>query len=129
MKRCWVTLNEADKNGTRDLAVFDDTCGNLIQIAQNREILLGRSNGVAKNNLQRTFFMEQRKPCRSGVIRTREAAAVALSLPVGAGCCQTTEPASAATLAARLGIARQKVNYHLHFEDHQLDAGGRKRWG
>jgi len=41
------------------------------------------------------------------------------------------EPASAATLAARLGIARQKVNYHLRaLEAHGLaTVAGKRRWG
>src|SRR5271154_2418165 len=34
-------------------------------------------------------------------------------------------PASAATLATRLGLARQKVNYHLH----RLEAHGLERLG
>ena len=40
-------------------------------------------------------------------------------------------PASAATLAARLGIARQKVNYHLRaLESHQLvRVAETRRWG
>ncbi|VEG51286.1 Helix-turn-helix domain [Mycolicibacterium aurum] len=41
------------------------------------------------------------------------------------------EPASAATLAARVGITRQKVNYHLRaLEQHRLvEAAGERRWG
>lgn len=41
------------------------------------------------------------------------------------------EPASAATLADRLGLPRQKVNYHLRtLEAHGLvRVAGRKRWG
>ena len=44
---------------------------------------------------------------------------------------ELSEPASAATLAARLGIARQKVNYHLRaLEDHHLvAAAGERQWG
>src|ERR687893_1638295 len=40
-------------------------------------------------------------------------------------------PASAATLAARLGIARQKVNYHLRtLESHKLvRVAGQRQWG
>src|SRR5687768_12074570 len=40
-------------------------------------------------------------------------------------------PASAAGLAARVGIARQKVNYHLRaLEAHKLvQAVGERRWG
>ena len=41
------------------------------------------------------------------------------------------EPASAATLAARVGLPRQKVNYHLRtLEAHGLvRVAGRKKWG
>jgi DNA-binding transcriptional ArsR family regulator len=41
------------------------------------------------------------------------------------------EPASAAALAARLGVSRQKVNYHLRkLEDHGLvEAAGERQWG
>jgi DNA-binding transcriptional ArsR family regulator len=44
---------------------------------------------------------------------------------------ELTEPASAATLASRVGIARQKVNYHLRaLEDHKLVAvAGERQWG
>ena len=44
---------------------------------------------------------------------------------------ELTEPASAAALASRVGIARQKVNYHLRaLEDHQLvTEAGQRRWG
>jgi DNA-binding transcriptional ArsR family regulator len=44
---------------------------------------------------------------------------------------ELSEPASAATLAARLGIARQKVNYHLRaLEAHRLVRVVEKRqWG
>jgi DNA-binding transcriptional ArsR family regulator len=41
------------------------------------------------------------------------------------------EPASAASLAARMGLPRQKVNYHLRaLESHGLvTVAGRRRWG
>lgn len=41
------------------------------------------------------------------------------------------EPASAATLAARIGLPRQKVNYHLRtLEAHKLvSKAGQRRWG
>src|SRR4029453_3800258 len=41
------------------------------------------------------------------------------------------EPAPAATLATRAGIARQKVNYHVRaLEAHQLvREAGRRQWG
>jgi DNA-binding transcriptional ArsR family regulator len=44
---------------------------------------------------------------------------------------ELAEPASAATLAARLGIARQKVNYHLRaLESHGLvRMAEERRWG
>ena len=44
---------------------------------------------------------------------------------------ELAEPASAATLAARLGIARQKINYHLRaLESHDLVRVAEKRqWG
>jgi DNA-binding transcriptional ArsR family regulator len=44
---------------------------------------------------------------------------------------ELTEPASAATLATRVGISRQKVNYHLRaLEDHNLVAvAGERQWG
>src|SRR5262249_19108729 len=44
---------------------------------------------------------------------------------------ELAEPASAATLATRLGLARQKVNYHLRaLEAHGLvRMAGERRWG
>jgi hypothetical protein len=44
---------------------------------------------------------------------------------------ELTEPASAAALAGRLGIARQKINYHLRaLEAHALvKVAGERRWG
>jgi DNA-binding transcriptional ArsR family regulator len=44
---------------------------------------------------------------------------------------ELSEPASAATLATRLGIARQKVNYHLHaLEAHGLvRVADKRQWG
>src|ERR671918_2132281 len=44
---------------------------------------------------------------------------------------ELAEPASAATLAARLGLARQKVNYHLRaLETHGLvRLAEKRRWG
>jgi DNA-binding transcriptional ArsR family regulator len=44
---------------------------------------------------------------------------------------ELAEPASAATLATRLGLARQKVNYHLRsLEDHGLvHIAEERRWG
>lgn len=44
---------------------------------------------------------------------------------------ELSTPASAATLAARVGLARQKVNYHLRtLEDHKLvEPVEERRWG
>ncbi|MCI0375984.1 MAG: helix-turn-helix domain-containing protein [Gemmataceae bacterium] len=44
---------------------------------------------------------------------------------------ELAKPASAATLAGRLGLARQKINYHLHtLEEHGLVRLAEKRqWG
>jgi hypothetical protein len=44
---------------------------------------------------------------------------------------ELAKPASAATLAARLGIARQKVNYHLRaLETHKLvQVASTRKWG
>ncbi|WP_395307299.1 helix-turn-helix domain-containing protein [Mycobacterium sp. AMU20-3851] len=44
---------------------------------------------------------------------------------------ELSEPASAATLAARVGLSRQKVNYHLRaLERHQLvRVAEERRWG
>ena len=43
---------------------------------------------------------------------------------------ELAEPASAATLATRVGIARQKVNYHVRaLEAHQLvRQAGERQW-
>ena len=65
------------------------------------------------------------------VIDDPAAAVVALD-PVRARLlAELAEPASAAALAARLGLARQKVNYHLRtLEAHGLvRAAGERRWG
>ena len=44
---------------------------------------------------------------------------------------QLSEPASAATLAARLGIPRQKINYHLRTleEHHLVEIAKSRQWG
>jgi DNA-binding transcriptional ArsR family regulator len=65
------------------------------------------------------------------VIEDPAAATVALD-PVRARLlAELAEPASAAALAARVGLARQKVNYHLRtLEAHGLvEAAGERRWG
>src|SRR3954453_2290947 len=65
------------------------------------------------------------------VIDDPAAATVALEPVRSRLLAELAEPASAATLAARLGIARQKVNYHLRtLEAHQLvQPSGERRWG
>jgi DNA-binding transcriptional ArsR family regulator len=65
------------------------------------------------------------------VIEDPAAAAVALD-PIRARLlAELAEPASAAALAARVGLARQKVNYHLRtLEAHGLvEPAGERRWG
>lgn len=60
------------------------------------------------------------------------AAAVSALDPIrGRLLAELAEPASAAALAARLGIARQKVNYHLRAleEHHLVTVAGERRWG
>jgi DNA-binding transcriptional ArsR family regulator len=65
------------------------------------------------------------------VIHDPAAAAVALEPVRSRLLSELAEPASAATLAARLGIGRQKVNYHLRaLESHRLVRVAEKRqWG
>ena len=59
------------------------------------------------------------------------AAAVALDPVRSRLLSELAEPASAATLANRLGIPRQKVNYHLRaLESHDLvREAGKRQWG
>src|SRR3954462_9854119 len=65
------------------------------------------------------------------VIEDPAAAAVALEPVRSRLLSELVEPASAAALAARLGIARQKINYHLRaLEAHGLVKGADTRqWG
>jgi DNA-binding transcriptional ArsR family regulator len=66
-----------------------------------------------------------------GVIDDPVAATVALDPVRSRLLSELREPASAATLAARVGLPRQKVNYHLRtLESHGLvRLAGEKRWG
>ncbi|MCZ0727745.1 ArsR/SmtB family transcription factor [Mycolicibacterium iranicum] len=65
------------------------------------------------------------------VIADPAAAVSALDPTRGRLLAELAEPASAATLASRVGITRQKVNYHLRaLEQHGLvAAAGERRWG
>src|SRR5882724_6982976 len=65
------------------------------------------------------------------VIDDPAAAAVALEPVRSRLLSELAQPASAATLAARLGIGRQKVNYHLRaLETHRLvQVAEKRRWG
>ncbi|MEX2120438.1 MAG: helix-turn-helix domain-containing protein [Pirellulales bacterium] len=65
------------------------------------------------------------------VIENPAAATVALEPVRSRLLSELAEPASAATLAARLGLARQKVNYHLRaLESHGLvRIAEKRRWG
>ncbi len=66
-----------------------------------------------------------------GVIDDPAAAIVALEPIRSRLLAELAEPASAATLATRVGIARQKVNYHVRaLEAHQLvRQAAERRWG
>ena len=65
------------------------------------------------------------------VIDDPAAAAVALEPARSRLLAELSKPASAATLAARLGITRQKINYHLRtLEAHHLvEVAETRRWG
>lgn len=65
------------------------------------------------------------------VIEDPSAATVALEPVRSRLLSELAEPASAATLAARLGIARQKATYHLKaLESHRLvKESGQRKWG
>jgi len=65
------------------------------------------------------------------VIDDPAAAAVALDPVRSRLLSELAEPASAATLANRLGIPRQKINYHLRaLESHDLvRVAGKRQWG
>jgi DNA-binding transcriptional ArsR family regulator len=65
------------------------------------------------------------------VIEDPAAAAVALEPVRSRLLAELAEPASAAALATRVGMARQKVNYHLRaLEAHGLvRVAGQRRWG
>lgn len=65
------------------------------------------------------------------VITDPAAAAVALEPIRSRLLAELAEPASAATLAARVGLARQKVNYHLRtLEAHKLvEVAEERQWG
>jgi hypothetical protein len=66
-----------------------------------------------------------------GIIDDPAAAVIALEPIRSRLLAELAEPASAATLATRVGMARQKVNYHLRaLEAHQLvREAGTRRWG
>ena len=65
------------------------------------------------------------------VIEEPGAAAVALDPKRARLLSEMAEPVSAATLAARVGLPRQKVNYHLRtLEKHGLvEIAGERKWG
>jgi DNA-binding transcriptional ArsR family regulator len=65
------------------------------------------------------------------VIEDPAAASVALEPVRSRLLAELAEPASAATLAARVGLARQKVNYHLNaLEAHGLvEPAHERKWG
>lgn len=65
------------------------------------------------------------------VIESPEAAASALDPIKSRLLSELAEPASAACLAARVGLTRQKVNYHLRaLEEHKLvEPAQERKWG
>lgn len=65
------------------------------------------------------------------VIDTPAAATVALEPVRSRLLAELATPASAATLATRVGLARQKINYHLNaLEAHGLvELAGERKWG
>jgi DNA-binding transcriptional ArsR family regulator len=65
------------------------------------------------------------------VIENPAAAAAALDPIRSRLLAELSEPASAATLAGRLGLARQKINYHLRtLESHKLvEVAKERQWG
>src|SRR5258708_6756261 len=65
------------------------------------------------------------------VISDPAAAAVALEPVRSRLLAELAEPASAAALAGRLGMARQKINYHLRtLEQHRLvEVAEKRKWG
>jgi DNA-binding transcriptional ArsR family regulator len=65
------------------------------------------------------------------VIDAPAAAALALNPIKTRLLAELSEPASAASLAGRVGLTRQKVNYHLRvLEDHKLiEPAEERRWG
>jgi DNA-binding transcriptional ArsR family regulator len=65
------------------------------------------------------------------VIADPAAATVALDPVRSRLLAELAEPASAATLAGRLGVARQKINYHLRtLEEHRLvEVAEKRKWG
>jgi DNA-binding transcriptional ArsR family regulator len=65
------------------------------------------------------------------VINDPAAATVALDPIRNRLLAELAAPGSAASLAGRLGLARQKVNYHLHaLEQHKLvSIAGERQWG
>ncbi len=66
-----------------------------------------------------------------GIIDDPAAAIIALEPIRSRLLAELAEPASAATLATRVGLARQKVNYHVRaLEAHQLvREAGKRQWG
>lgn len=66
-----------------------------------------------------------------GVIEDPRAAAMAVEPVKSRLLAALTEPASAATLAARLGLPRQRINYHLRTLEEQglVQLAGERRWG
>lgn len=107
------------------------------QMASGAGTLLLKCSMTAVPKLQRESIDNKNCQCQNRtmveieVIDDPSTAAIALDPVRSRLLAELAEPASAATLAARLGLARQKVNYHLRaLEAHGLVKVSEKRhWG
>ena len=90
------------------------------------------SERTAATSLTKIFVKAKHRPMLDiHVIEDPAAATVALEPLRSRLLSELSEPASAATLAVRVGLARQKVNYHLNaLEAHGLvRVAEERRWG
>ena len=104
-----------------------------------RAILQARRSGDQRWGTDGILYRLDNKICqcdRSGmidieVIGDPAAAAAALDPIKALLLAELKEPASAASLAARVKLARQKINYHLRaLEAHKLvEPAGKRQWG
>src|SRR5262245_24173934 len=92
-----------------------------------------RTNGISESPaLAKKFVRATLEPVIDvQVIEDPEAAAVALDPIRSRLLAELAEPSSAAALAARVGLPRQKVNYHLRGLERQklVRPAAERRWG